>query len=252
MSNDTIFREVDEELRSDRMRALWKRFGPYVIGAAAAVVLLVAANEGWKWWQESNAARSSEQFYAALELAEAGDVATATAALDEVEAQGSGGYPTLARFREAAMLARQGNDGEAIAAYDALAIAETNSQLRDLALVLAAYLLVDTGDADAVRQRVGGIAVEGHSMRNAAREALGLAEYRGGDGNAALATFETILADPVASSELRNRVEIYVAQLVARGAERAATTVDAGSTAPDAAVGEDEAATPAADAAAGN
>lgn len=250
MSNDTIFREVDEELRSDRMRALWRRFGPYVIGAAAAVVLLVAINEGWNWWQESNAARSSEQFYAALELAEAGDVEAATTALDQVEAQGSGGYPTLARFREAALLASQGSDTEALAAYDALATAETNAQLRDLALVLAAHLLVDTGDADAVRQRIGGIAIAGHPLRNAAREALGLAEYRGGDDAAALATFETILEDPAVSPELRNRVEIYVAQLVARGAERSAADADAAAS--DAAAAGGDSAQPAADAAAGN
>jgi hypothetical protein len=218
MSNDTIFREVDEELRSDRMRALWKRFGPFVIGAAAAIVLLVAVNEGWKWWQETNAARSSDQFYAALERAEAGDVAAATAALDRVETEGSGAYPTLARFREAALLAREGNNAEALAAYDALVAAEANRHLRDLALVLAAYLLVDSGNVDAVRQRVGGLAVEGHSLRNAAREAIGLAQYRGGDDDAAVATFQEILDDPVVPSELRSRVEIYVAQLVARGA----------------------------------
>lgn len=232
MSNDTIFREVDEELRSDRMRALWKRFGPYIIGAAAAVVLLVAANEGWKWWQESSAARSSEQFYAALELAEAGDTAGAVAALEQVEAEGSGGYPTLARFREAAILAREGDVGDAVAAYDALATAENNSQLRDLALVLAAYLLVDSGDADAVRQRVGGVAVEGHPLRNAAREALGLAQYRGGDESAALTTFEAVLEDPVVSPELRNRVEIYTAQLIARGAESSAAAPPTGDAAP--------------------
>lgn len=223
MSNDTIFREVDEELRSDRMRALWRRFGPYIIGAAAAIVLLVAANEGWKWWQETNAARSSEQFYAALELAEAGDTAGAVNALEQVEAEGSGGYPALARFREAALLARDGDVAAAVAEYDALATAESNPHLRDLALVLAAYLLVDSGDADAVRQRVGGIAVEGHPLRNAAREAMGLAQYRGGDDDAALATFETVLADPVVSPELRNRIEIYSAQLIARGAESTST-----------------------------
>lgn len=233
MSNDTIFREVDEELRSDRMRALWKRFGPYIIGAAAAVVLLVAANEGWKWWQESSAARSSEQFYAALELAEAGDTAGAVAALEQVEAEGSGGYPTLARFREAAILARQGEVDEAVAAYDALATAADNAQLRDLALVLAGYLLVDSGEADAVRQRVGGIAAEGHPLRNAAREALGLAQYRGGDETAALTTFQTVLEDPVVSPELRNRIEIYSAQLIARGAGSASADAAPGSPAED-------------------
>src|SRR5687767_14090411 len=116
MSNETIFREVDEELRGDRLRALWKRFGPYIIGAAVAVVLVVAVNEGWTWWQNSNAARSSDQFYAALALAESGDVAGAQESLNGVVAQGSGGYPTLAHFRQAALLAREGNTQAAVAA----------------------------------------------------------------------------------------------------------------------------------------
>ena len=46
MSNENIIREIDEELRSDRMRKLWRNFGPYVIGAAVAIVLIVAVNEG--------------------------------------------------------------------------------------------------------------------------------------------------------------------------------------------------------------
>ena len=54
MSNETIFREVDEELRGDRLRSFWKRFGPWVIGGAVAIVVLVALNEGWAWWQNSN------------------------------------------------------------------------------------------------------------------------------------------------------------------------------------------------------
>ena len=89
MSNETIFREVDEELRGDRLRALWRRYGPFVIGGAIAIVLVVAVNEGWAWWQNSNAARSSDQFYAALELAESGDVAAAQEALNAVVAQGT-------------------------------------------------------------------------------------------------------------------------------------------------------------------
>lgn len=219
MSNETIFREVDEELRGDRLRALWRRFGPYVIGAAVAIVLIVAVNEGWSWWQNTNAARSSDQFYTALELAENGDIAGAQAALEEVKAQGSGGYPTLARFREASLLARDGKRDEAVAAYDALATAETDPRLRELALVLAANLLVDGGDVAAVQQRVGGLVTPDNPMRNAAREAIGLTQYKAGELDAALATFEEILNDPQAGRELLGRIQIYVAQLVALGAE---------------------------------
>ena len=223
MSNETIFREVDEELRGDRMRAIWRRFGPYVIGGAVAVVLVVAVNEGWNWWQNSIASRSSDQFYAALELAEGGDITGAQAALNEVAAQGTGGYPTLARFRQASLLARDGKRTEAIAAYDALATAETNARLRELALILAAYLAVDDGDVAAVQQRVVGLLDPAHPMRNAALEAVGLAQYKAGDLDAALRTLTEIAADPLAEKQVLSRAQVYVAQLVSLGA----TTEDA-------------------------
>jgi len=227
MSNDTLLREVDEELRGDRMRALWKRFGPYVIGAAVAIVLIVAVNEGWSWWQQSNAARSSDQFYAALELAEGTDIAAAQEALNKVVAEGSGGYPTLARFRQAGLLTKEGKTAEAVAAYDALATAETNARIRELALVLGAYILVDGGDVAAVQQRVGGLLTPENPMRNAAREALGLAQYKAGELGAALETFQSIANDSQVPQELGTRVQIYVAQLIAQGAVSPASATDA-------------------------
>src|SRR4051812_43381937 len=99
MAQDNIFREVDEELRSDRMRSAWRRFGPVVIGAAVLVVILVAANEGWSWYQSSKASASSDKLYAAFAAIDGNDAAKAKATLDDLIATGSGGYPTLAKFR---------------------------------------------------------------------------------------------------------------------------------------------------------
>jgi hypothetical protein len=218
MSNETILSEVDEELRRDRLRAAWRRFGPWVIAAAVAVVLAVAINEGWSWWQNSNAARASDDFYSALELAEKGDIAGAQAALDTVEAGGVGGYPLLARFREASLFAREGKDAEAVAAYDALANADTVPRVRELALVLAANVLVDSGDVGAVQQRVGGLVVPGNALRNAAREAIGLTQYKAGDVNAALQTFQDIAADEGVNRDLQSRMQVYIATLISQGA----------------------------------
>lgn len=218
MSNENIFREVDEELRSDRMRKLWRQTGPYIIGAAVGIVLLVAINEGWSWWQRSQAAASSEQLYAAFELADGGDIAAAQAALDELIASGSGNYPTLARFRQAGLLASEGQSAEAVALYDAIANAESNPRLRELALVLAAMQLVDAGSAADVETRVASIAVEDNPLRNAAREALGLAYYKAGDYAATQANFEAILNDPLVQNTQRSRVGFYLAQLLAEGA----------------------------------
>jgi len=216
MSQDNIFREVDEELQRERMRTLWRRFGPYVIGAAVAVVLIVAINEGWAWWRNSTAASASDEYYAALKLADSGDVAGAQAELTKIEGQG-GGYATLAKFKQAALLAKEGKQAEAVAAYDALAAAESNVRLRELALVLAGNILVDSGTLADVEQRVGSLNTPDSPMRNSAREAIGLAQYKAGDLAAAKATFESIMADPIAPRDLQSRADVYIGQIIAEG-----------------------------------
>jgi len=217
MSEDSIFREVDEELRSERMRNLWRRFGPYLIGGAVGVVLLVAVNEGWQWWQSSRAAASSDQFFTALDLADDSDFAAAQDQLNTVIAEGTGGYPVLARFEQAAILATEGRTGEAVAAYDALASADVPQRMRELALLLGARLLVDSGDVTAVQSRVGGLIDPGNPMSGVAREALGLAQYKSGNLAEARATFEDIVADATASQELVGRARVYIDQIVAEG-----------------------------------
>lgn len=219
MSNETIFREVDEELRGERLRNFWKRFGPYVIGAAVAVVVLVAVNEGWSWWQNSQAADASDKFYAALEIDDGTDVAAAQKAFETVRDTGPGGYATLAKFRLAGLLAKEGKIDEAIAAYDAIATAEPNEHLKALALVFAANLFVDRGDVPAVEQRVRDLAAGPNALRNAARETIGLAQFKAGDLDAAVATLSQILADPLTNQEMLGRIQVYVAQLLAMGAK---------------------------------
>ena len=217
MSNDTLIREVDEELRRDRMRKLWRQGGPWVIAAAVAVVLVVAGYEGWTWWQKTQSARSSDQFYAAAKIADGTDFDAAKKALDDVIAQGSGGYPMLAQFREASLLAQSGKTDEAVAAYDALSTSLNNTHLRELALVLAGNLLVDKGDVAAVEQRVGGSMTPASPMRNAAREVMGLVQYKAGKLDDAMKNFQAIIDDPLATRDLQSRIQIYMLQLQAEG-----------------------------------
>ncbi|WP_172125372.1 MULTISPECIES: tetratricopeptide repeat protein [unclassified Devosia] len=217
MSQDNIFREVDEELRSDRMRAFWRRFAPYILGAAVGVVLIVAINEGWSWYQSSNAAQSSDELYAAFDLADGGDLAAAQTELDRLIADGSGGYPVLAQFRKAGLLAKEGKAAEAVAVYDELANTQSNPRLRELALVFAGTLLVDNGTLADVQTRVETIATEGNPLRNAAREAMGLAQYKAGDFAAAQASFESVLNDPLTQNTTRQRMGYYLGQMVSEG-----------------------------------
>ncbi|OYX06993.1 MAG: hypothetical protein B7Z15_15990, partial [Rhizobiales bacterium 32-66-8] len=159
---------------------------------------------------------------------------------------GSGSYPVLAQFRQAGVLAQEGKVAEAVAAYDALANAQSNARLRELALVLAGTLMVDGGKLADVEARVGSVAVEGSPLRNAAREALGLAQYKAGDFTAAQASFEAVINDPLTQSPMRNRMGYYLAQLLAEGVVAPEPAADAAATAIDAIVGGEVPATEAA------
>jgi hypothetical protein len=218
MSNENIIREIDEELRSDQMRSFWKNFGPWIIAVAVLAVIATAGWEAWKWWSDSNSARSSDQFYSALALTNGTDIEAARKALVEVEATGTGAYPMLAKFRQAALLAKDGKTAEATAAYDAIATGSTDTNIRGLALVLAGFTLVDGGDVGQVSQRVTGLLDSANPMHNAAREALGLVKYKAGDLDGARSAFEAVLADPYVSREAQTRLQIYVAQLKSLGA----------------------------------
>ena len=226
MSEDSFLREVEEELRSDKLKAFWRRFAPFIIGAAVLIVLLVAANEVLKWWSSNTAATASDQYYAAADLAEQGDIEGAQATFAELQSSGPEGYATLARFQEAALLLEAGDVDGAIAAYDALASSLDQRRLRELAYVFAGYLAVDHLDAAAVEQRVGGLTGEDSPMRNSAREALGLAHYKAGNIDEARANFEAIAADPAAGQDMQLRAFVYLEQLASTGVEVSEELID--------------------------
>ncbi|MEP7241286.1 MAG: tetratricopeptide repeat protein [Devosia sp.] len=219
MSSDTLIREVDDELRRDQIRKLWRRVMPWVIGGAILIVVGVAGYEGWTWWSKVQIAKASDQFYAAAQLADGKDPAAATKALDDLIAQNGGGYAMLARFREANLLAQQGQTDQAVATYDALSGSLDNTHLRELALVLAANLLIDKGDVEAVQQRVGGLVAASSPLRNAAREALGLTQYKAGKLDDAMTTFQAIIDDTQVNRDIQSRVGLYQQQMLAEGAK---------------------------------
>ena len=43
-----IFREVEEDVRRERLEKIWKAYGTYIV---VAIVLLFAGIGGWQFWQ---------------------------------------------------------------------------------------------------------------------------------------------------------------------------------------------------------
>ncbi|WP_349359559.1 tetratricopeptide repeat protein [Stappia sp.] len=197
-----IFREVDEEIRHERYKRLWDRFGIYVIALAVVVVAGTAAYRGWIYWRETQAQASGDVFLEAVRLAEEGNHAAAEGRLAELS-DATGGYPALARLRMAGLKAEAGDTAGALAAFDAfVADSGEDDLLRDVARLRAGYLALETSDYTGVADRVEPLTGEDNAWRFLASEVLALAAWKAGDTSAARRWTGAILNGETAPSDV--------------------------------------------------
>lgn len=209
MADDSFIREVNEEIRKEQAKAVWDRFGPILIGGAILVILATSAYVGYRHWDESRANRSGDAFSQALTLANEGKQDEALAALSEIQKDGYGAYPVLARLRAATFKADSGDMAAAVTELDAVSADSAIPQgLRDMAKLRAALLLVDTASYADVSTRVEALAVDGNALRHSAREALGLAAWKEGKSADALKLFDQIVDDEQAPQNIRQRATL--------------------------------------------
>jgi len=204
-----IFREVDEELRQEKLRSLWKSYGTYLI---AAMVLIVAAVGGFRFYQSwglSQSGESGAKYSTALKLLGEAKIDQAAPLLDELAESGYGAYPILAKIQEAASLAKSSRRDEAVSIYDSIANdTSIDVTFRDLARIRAGFLLVDVATPEDIAERLGSLATDDGIWRHTAREIMALSQYGAGDYAAADELFDTIMADPAAPARLKSRAEI--------------------------------------------
>ena len=219
MSDDSFFREVNEEIRQDQARALWDRYGPYALALAVLVVLATAGFVAWEYWTTSRANRSGDAFSQALTLANEGKNDEALGALEKLEAEGYGAYPLLARMRAATVLAAKGDFAGAVASFDKVA-ADTSipASIRDMASLRAALILVDSGSYADVSARAEALTADTNPLRHSAREALGLSAWKEGRSSDALKLFEQIAADDGAPRNNRQRATLLAELIRGQGA----------------------------------
>ena len=194
--DDSFIREVNEEIRQEKARALWGRYGPIIIGAAVVLVLGTAAWQGYTYWQNKKAGAIGDTMTQASDLAASGKIDEAMATLKQVEASNFGSYPVLAQLSEAGLTLEKGDKQGAVALLDKITQStDTPNALKDVARIRAAYILVDTASFNDISQRMATLAADNNPMRLSAREILGLSAWKAGNLPQAKTYFEQIIND---------------------------------------------------------
>lgn len=203
-----IFREVDEDIRQEKYRRLWNRFGPWVIGVAVLIVIGTGGYRGWLYWQEQQSQAAGDTFFDAIQLSDADNYQDAAALYGELESA-IGGYPALAQLRRATDLANAGETQEALEAFDA--VAGDTGQLegvRNVAALRAAYLAVDTATYTEIADRIERLTGATDPFRSAARELLALSAWKNDETDRALEWITALEEDGETPVDVTRRVTI--------------------------------------------
>ncbi len=221
MVEGDLFREVEEDMRRERLARAWEKYGVYVLAVAVLIVVVTAGLQISAWWNEKRASETGERFVKALRLAEEGNAVDMMAAFEKIAQDAPRGYATLASLRRAAAAVEAGRKDDAIALYQAVANdAFADKTLRTFAELQLAALQIETVTAAQIVERLTPINAPGNAWRHSARELMGLAHMKAGNRADAEALFQDIAADPDAPADLRRRAQLMLALLVSPSTAR--------------------------------
>ena len=173
-----VFDEVEEELRQERYNALLRKWGPWVGGAAAAIVLGVGAYQFMEWSSKQRADAASEQYQAAAELYEAGNLLQADSQFQALVESGPRGYETLALMRRAEIALSQGDAEEAARLFNRAGEISPEPLIRDLARYQAALAQFDQLSYDDLANRLEPLTEGSAPVGLLARELMAAAALR--------------------------------------------------------------------------
>ncbi len=149
--------DLDEQEKLGDLKAWWSSYGNYVTTAITVVALLVAANQGWKWWTGKQATEASTLYFALSDAVGKNDTAKAKDAVAQLleKFPGTGYAP-----RGAILAAKTAFDaGDLAAAKTHLDWVIANSkedELKSVARLRLATVLLDQKQYDAALAALDG------------------------------------------------------------------------------------------------
>ena len=204
--SDTFVKEVDENLRRDRLRDFFKKNGSWLI---AGLILFLAACGAFIWYQQYRQQRAEAQVEQLAEIYKAigvGNTAKVPQQLDELSTSGSKAVRASALFTRAAFAIQQNDTKLAIATYKKV---RDDSSLpdayRDAALIRETALEFDQLDPQQVIAQLAPLAKAGNPWFGSAGEMTALALIKAGKSKQAGQLFATLAKDKSVPESIRNR-----------------------------------------------
>jgi hypothetical protein len=205
-SGETFLREVDENLRRDRVQDIARKYGAWII---AAVALVLAAIGGWIYWQDRQAKAAAEDSEVLAQIYTdigSGKLATVPQRLDALAGETSGALRASAMLARAAVAIEQNDRTLAAARFNAIAADDDLPQpYRDLGIIRGTAMEFDSIRPDQVIARLQPLTKPGDPWFGSAGELTGMALVKQGKRLEAGRLFAAVAADQQVPESIRAR-----------------------------------------------
>lgn len=228
-----LFEEVEEQLRSDRYKALAFKALPWVLGALAAALLIALGVWGFQEYRQRAATTASEQYAEALEAIQQGRTEEADRLLGEVTDSPARAYKTLALLQQGGLRMTEGKRDEAVKLFDEAAAAAPDPLLEDAARLKSAFALMDFASLAQIQERLEPLIKEDRPYRVLAEEALAFAKLSAGDLPGARKDFSALKDLLDAPEGVRQRATAAVELIDSGTAKALPETLKAAAALPD-------------------
>ncbi|MCX8505946.1 MAG: hypothetical protein ORN98_04950 [Alphaproteobacteria bacterium] len=202
-----ILQEIEQDLRAERLQALWKNYGKWVIAGAVLIVLATVGFVAWRQWDGERHAAQQAELTAAMQLADQGKLDDASAALANLSSHAVPIYGVLADFSRAALLQAQNKTSDALVLYDQIS---ENSRYpdyyRDLGRLFSAWQRISLEKPDKIEARLQPLLLGEHPLRFSAREILAMSYRLAKDESTARKLLTANRDDALAPNALRERM----------------------------------------------
>jgi hypothetical protein len=199
-----IFREVEEDVRRERLEKLWKQYGDYVIAAAAVLIIGVAGYKVWQHYEFVQTNKAAAAYLQAMQLAETGNNAEAVKAYAQIVKTAPSGYAVVAQLAEANELLMVGKVNDAVALYKKVA-KENKGEIGEAARIRAAWILADGAPKKDLQDLLAPVNDGKSGWRFMAQEILAYVDFRDGRLQAAQSEYKSLAAMQDAPGAIHQR-----------------------------------------------
>lgn len=203
-SMSDFLRELEEDIREEKIFILWRKYGNYIIGVALAIVIGTTGYTLWKHWKKQAQLQGHLSFSQAVNLAKQGKKDEAVKAFQVISKEG-GGYGKLAQLYEASLLSNPA------ALYDQVAKENrSDPALGNLPKVLMAFH--DVSSAEALKS-IEPLSGPNNAWAPLSLEILAFADLKQGEPMKAAEKYIRILKERYANANEKTRASLMLSQI---------------------------------------